>query len=139
MFRFVLLFAMTLSAQDKPRPRLFVTDSNSWQMGGGFTAASVDGTGAAGGRFSGGARGQTVEVIKNFNEKCPAVTVTVDRSKASYVVLFDHEGGKGHGRKDNKIAVFKGDGDMVHSSSTRSLGNAVKNACEAIQKDAGGN
>ena len=31
------------------------------------------------------------------------------------------------------MALFDWDGDMVASSSTRSLGNAVKDACVAIQ------
>src|SRR4029077_10426319 len=36
---------------------------------------------------------------------------------------------------DNKVAVFNSDGDAVVSHSTRSLGNSVKDACEAIAKD----
>jgi hypothetical protein len=48
------------------------------------------------------------------------------------VVLLDREGGKGLLRRDNKIAVFDREGDLLHSGSTRSLGNAVKDACEAI-------
>ena len=55
--------------------------------------------------------------------------------KADYVVLLDHEGGKGYARKDNKVAVFSSDGDSIVSYFTRSLGNAVKDACEAIAKD----
>jgi hypothetical protein len=58
----------------------------------------------------------------------------MDKTKADYVVLLDHEGGKGYARKDNKIAVFHNNGDLVYSGSTRSLGNAVKDACAAIQK-----
>ena len=116
------------------KPRLFVTDSNSWETSGGFAAASSGGTGAASGKVSGGARGQTVELIKTFSERCPAVAITMDKTKAQYIVLFDHEGGKGYALKDNKIAVFKSDGDLVFSHSTRSLGNAVKDACAAIEK-----
>jgi len=33
------------------------------------------------------------------------------------------------------VAVFNGDGDAIVSHSTRSLGNSVKDACEAIAKD----
>jgi hypothetical protein len=51
------------------------------------------------------------------------------------VVLLDHEGGKGITHRDNKVAVFNKDGDSILSHSTRSLGNAVKDACEAIAKD----
>jgi hypothetical protein len=124
------------TVEQTPNPvqgaRIFVTDSNSWEISGGFSAASNRNGGAASGRFAGGARPQTVEIIKTFNERCSGVTVTMDRSQAQFIVLFDHEGGKGYVRKDNKIAVFKSSGDLLFSDSTRSLGNAVKDACEAI-------
>ena len=56
------------------------------------------------------------------------------RDKADLIVLFDHEGGKGLVRKRDKIAVFKKDGDLLFSNSTRSVGNAVQDACDAIMK-----
>jgi hypothetical protein len=34
-----------------------------------------------------------------------------------------------------KFAIFNGDGDAIRSGSTRSLGNSVKDACEAMLKD----
>ena len=37
--------------------------------------------------------------------------------------------------RDNKFAVYNKDGDVIASGSTRTLGNAVKNACLAIDKD----
>jgi hypothetical protein len=121
-----LLLATALLSADPVR--ILVTDSQSWKLSGGF--AMKDGTG--GGSFSGGARPQTIEVIKNFSEKCKGSVVTMDRAKADYVVLFDHEGGKGAARKDNKIAVFNTDGDLLYTGSTRTLGNAVKDACRVI-------
>jgi PEGA domain len=126
------LQGLVIQAQDS-KPRIFVTDSTSWEISGGFSGASSGGNAAVAGRTSGGARPQTVEIIKTFNEHCTAVTVTMDRTNADYVVLLDHEGGKGYARKDNKIAVFHNNGDLLQSGSTRSLGNAVKDACEAIQ------
>ena len=35
----------------------------------------------------------------------------------------------------NKVVVFNKDGDTILSHSTRTLGNSVKDACEAIAKD----
>jgi hypothetical protein len=129
--------AACLIAQDKPgdsKARVYVSDSESWQVSGGFGAhGDSNGNFNAGGHFSGGARPQTVEVIKTFTERCPAVVVTMDRAKADYVVLFDREGGKGYARKRDKIAVFHKAGDLVYSGSTRSLGNAVQDSCEALQ------
>jgi len=41
---------------------------------------------------------------------------------------------KGLIRHRNKIAVFNRSGDDIFSGSTRELGNAVKDACEAMTK-----
>lgn len=125
----LLLLSLLASATDKPR--VFITDSNSWQIAGGFGA----GANAAAGVVKGGARPQTVEIMKTFAKRCPQVTVTAKQERADYVVLLDHEGGKGFARKDNKVAVFNKEGDLIYSGSTRTLGNAVKNACNAIKKE----
>lgn len=127
----VLLASTTVLAQSHAKPRLFVTDSQSWEMVGGF-AAHGD---AAGGVQRGGARPQTAEIIKTFGEECGQVTVTTNKDRADYVVLLDHEGGKRIGQRDNKFALFNKDGDAVKSGSTRALGNAVKDACEALLED----
>jgi hypothetical protein len=113
------------------RARVFITDSKSWETSG--SAGGADGTFAAHSR--GGARPQTAEIIKTFGERCPQVIVNNNPEKANYVVLLDHEGGKGALLHDNKVAVFNSNGDAIVSHSTRSLGNAVKDACEAIAQD----
>ena len=123
-----LLIAQSQSPEAKIR--VYVTDSQSWQMSGGFGGSSEHFAGA----IKGGARPQTAEIIKTFGERCPAVTVTNNRDKADFVVLLDHEGGKGLLRHRNKVAVFSRDGDAIFSHSTRSLGNSVQDACEAILK-----
>jgi hypothetical protein len=106
----------------------YISDSQSWQMSGGFGVGDASG----GGFSSGGARPQTAEIIKTFHERCPDIHITNERERADYVVLLDHEGGKSIFLKDNKVAVFGRDGTSIHSGSTRSLGNAVKDACAAI-------
>jgi hypothetical protein len=113
------------------KPRVFITDSKSWEIAGGFGGSSE----GFGGATKGGARPQTAEIIKTFGERCPEVTVNMKQEKADYIVLLDHEGGKGWGRKDNKVAVFNKAGDSIFSRSTRTLGNAVKDSCAAIVKD----
>ena len=119
-----LAFSICASAQNgrDSGPKVYVTESNSWESSGGFSASH----GSAAGAFSGGARPQTVEVIKTFGERCQSVTVTMDKSKADYIVLFDRDGGKGYARKRDKIAVFKRNGDVLYSASTRSVGSAVQ-------------
>jgi hypothetical protein len=111
--------------------RIYVSDSQSWQMSGGWGAAN----GAGGGHESGGARPQTAEIIKTFNQRCPEYTVTNNKERANYAVILDHEGGKGLLAHRNKIAVFNRDGDAIFSDSTRELGNSVKDACAAVGKD----
>lgn len=113
------------------QPRVFVTDSQSWEMSGSGGGAN----GAWGSHASGGARPQTAEVIKTFGEKCKEVVINNKRDKADYVVVLDHEGGKGWARKNNKVAVFNFDGDAILSRSTRSLGSSVDEGCKAILKD----
>ena len=48
------------------KARVFITDSQSWEMGG-YSGGSG---GAGGGTVHGGARPQTAEIIKTFGERC---------------------------------------------------------------------
>ena len=111
--------------------RIFVTESTSWSVSGGD--AIHDGDGA--GRVQGGAKPQTAEIMKTIGKRreCKGVIVTINRDRADYILILERVGGRDLISKDNKMALFDRDGDMVASSSTRSLGNAVKDACVAIQ------
>ena len=122
-----LLFSAAFSAMAQEKPRVYVSDSRSWEESGAFSGLRH----GAGGATRGGDRPQTVEIMKTFSERCPGVVVTADKSKANYVVQLDHEGGKGLHR-DNKIAVFQSNGDLLYAGSTRILGNAVKDGCAAM-------
>ena len=102
-----------------------------WELGG-AVGGTADGFGGA---ARGGDRPQTGEIIKTFGERCPAVVVNNKQEKADYVILLDHEGGKDPISRDNKVVVFNKDGDSIMGHSTRSLGNAVKDACGAIAED----
>jgi hypothetical protein len=118
------------AGQDKAR--VFITDSQSWEVGGHSGGSS----GAFGGEVHGGARPQTAEVVKTFGERCPQVVTNNIQTNADYVVVLDHEGGKGLLRHKNKVAVFnRVNGDSVVSKSTLSLGGSVQTACEAIDQD----
>lgn len=127
----VFILGLALSAMAADKPRIYIQESESWEIGGG--GVGVDGSGATSGR--GGARPQTAEIIKTFGERCPGVTVNNRRDKADYVVLLQHEGGKSLVLHDNKVAVFNHEGDTILSHSTITLGNAVGDACAAITKD----
>ena len=127
-----------IAAQQPPEPqpapdktRVFVTESDSWQVHGEWAEAGGDGAGL----LRAGESPQTVEIIKTFNERCPEVTVTNHKDKADYVIVLDRETAKTISLHRNKIAVFNRDGDAIFSDSTLALGTSVANACESIRKD----
>jgi hypothetical protein len=127
--------APTAAAPPEPsdgKVRVFVTDSQSWETRGSSAGGGNSNGWGASSSFSGGARPQTAEIIKTLNQRCPELTVTNILGKANFVIVMDHEGGKGLLRHRNKIAVFNHNGDDIFSDSTRELGNAVKDACTAM-------
>ena len=120
----------TVSSDGKTR--VLVTDSQSWETRGGSSAGGNKSGWGASSWISGGARPQTAEIIKTLNERCPQIVVTNNLQKAGFVLTLDHEGGKSLLAHRNKVAVFNRDGDDIFSVSTRELGNAVKDACQAM-------
>ena len=130
----VLCIAPLVTAQtpDANSARVFITDSQSWSMAGSGGGAN----GVYGSTVAGGARPQTAEIIKTFGQRCPQVVINNIQTKADYIVLLDHEGGKGWAQHKNKVAVFtRVSGDSIVSKSTVSLGGSVQTACEAITAD----
>jgi hypothetical protein len=121
--------AATVPAPDQDKPRVFVTDSNSWS-----TQSSAGGShGSFGASSSGGARPQTAEIIKTFGQRCPQITVNNRADASNYIVELDHEGGKSVFAHKDKIAVFvQKTGDSIFSESTLSVGGSVKDACTAL-------
>jgi hypothetical protein len=100
----VLLMPMLCVGQTGQQPRVYVEQSRSWAVGG---WNPLTGLLAAGG----GARPQTAEIIHTFTKRCPAVTPTLERGKAGYIVLLEHEGGKSIFRRDKnepKRSQFSG-------------------------------
>lgn len=124
--------AQSASAPTPDHARVFITDSQSWEIGG----QSGGGGGAFASEAHGGARPQTAEIIKTFGQRCPEVISNNIQTKADYIVLLDHEGGKGLLRHKDKVAVFtRISGDSLVSKSTLSLGGSVQTACDAIRSD----
>ncbi len=109
----VAMLATWVSAQTPVR--VFVEESNPWAV-------------------QTGDRPQTAEVIKTFRERCPNVMMTTKEDQANFVIKFDREAGKSNFLRRNKIVVSKQNGDVIFADSTRSVGNAVKDACTAIFK-----
>lgn len=125
----LVLCSQILRAEDKPR--VFVTDSSSWETrsAGGGTA------GGFGGASAGGARPQTAEIVKTLGQRCPDVIPNNHLEASDYVMELDHEGGKGLLAHKDKVVVFvRTSGDSIFSKSTLSLGGSVQDACGAIRK-----
>lgn len=116
----------TAETKDDERARVFVPESESWSLGSDFDIF---------GEIKGGAKPQTAEIVKTLHDRCPELIVTRNEERADYVLVLEHEGGKIFLRKDNKYAVFNAEGDAIESGATRSLGNAIKDACAAILAD----
>ncbi len=124
-----LCIAPLLMAQtpDANSARIFITDSQSWSIagGGGTDQPSPEARAP-----------QTAEIIETFGQRCPQVVINNVQTKANFIVLLDHEGGKGALRHKNKVVVFnRVSGDSIVSKSTLSLGGSVQDACEGITTD----
>ena len=79
----ITILLISSSAQTSGKARVFISDSQSWEMSG--NAGGANGTFAA--HSAGGARPQTAEIVKTFGERCPDVIVNNKSDKADYVVL----------------------------------------------------
>jgi hypothetical protein len=112
--------------------RIYVSDSQSWEMTGGWGAAN--GSAAATRAVEPGPKLQ--KSLKPSISVARTIRLRTIR-RANYAVILDHEGGKGALRRRNKVAVFNRDGDAIFSDSTRELGSSVKDACAAMAKDQG--
>lgn len=123
------LWAQSGASASQEKPRVYVTDSTSWET----SAAAAGSDSGFGAGSSGGARPQTAEIVKTFGERCPQVMINNRRDMSDYIVQLDHEGGKSPLAHKNKVAVFvKSTGDSIFSKSTLSLGGSVQDACAAI-------
>ena len=128
-------FPQTKPGTDDGKIRVFVDANSSTEFAGNGSAHR----GLFGGvstHFSGTQyeHSQVPEVIKTLRERCPDVTVTMERDKAFFLVLIEHESAvqKGLGRRRNHVTVVNRDGDVVFSKNDRELGNAVKDACPSM-------
>jgi hypothetical protein len=78
---------------------------------------------------------QRPEVIKTLGERCPNVTVTMDKDRAFFLLSVEHESAavKGLARRRNHITIVNRGGDVIFSKNDRELGNAIKDACSSME------
>ena len=144
MTTYILYFALlvvffvlsgTSYGQKDERPRVFIEETSSWEVKGDPIYSSTDKKGrvhVGGGGSQGGAVPRTAETMKRFAEQCDSVVVTRFKEKADFIVLLEHEGGKDLFNKDNKLAVFNAEGDLITSGAFSRPKKAVETACKAI-------
>ncbi|HEX6279842.1 MAG TPA: hypothetical protein VFZ49_07465 [Pyrinomonadaceae bacterium] len=133
VFGYIGVFALDLDRNDPPR--VYIEASESWEIESDPVFGTTDKKGRttiSGGGTKGGAKPRTAETMKRFAEQCKDVIVTLNKEKADFVVMLEHEGGKDLFNKDNKLAVFDKEGDLIASGSFSRPRKAVDTACDAI-------
>ena len=121
-------------ANDSSKPRVYLSDTQSWTASGGFARSSS----IPEGKLYGGYDPELADIYQGFTSDCPAVVVTQEKSKANYAVLFDKgtskKGLTGLGGlvKVNKVTVLSPGGETVFSQAAHSADAVVKQTCDAI-------
>ena len=139
----VLLGLLALSAivvaQDKPR--VFMSGKGTVN---GMTKGAAGGTHNRGGWWAAGrtdsiedSHDESMELAKEFASGCAGVQVTVNADAADYVTSLNRESKakKGLFSKNNQIQVSNKSGDVLLSSTARSVATAAKDACNVIMAD----
>lgn len=135
----LLLTVGSAAAQSDDRPRVFIEESSSWEIDSDPITGGSDKKGRiyiGGGSTTGGAKPRTAEIMNRFNSQCKSCLITMYKNKADFIVRLDHEGGKDLLDKDNKLAVFNRDGDLIASGTFSRSKKAVEVACRAIEAEA---
>ena len=136
---FVLVFSFFAPAQDKPR--VFMAGRGTIN---GMTHGSTGGTVSGGGWWAAGrtdsvvdSHDESMELAKDFANNCTGAQVTVNPDAADYVTSLNRESKakKGVFSKNNQIQVSNRAGDVLLSSTVRSVVTAAKDACNLILSD----
>lgn len=123
------------------KPRIYVSDTQSFAESGGFGNSST----VAAGDLYGGYNPDMVDIYQDFTSDCPGVVVTQEKSNADYAVLFDKGSGKkgltGFGGlvKVNKVTVVSRSGETLVSQSSHSADTVVKVACNVVTQKGAAN
>lgn len=80
-----------------------------------------------------GSNVSAAEIGKSLDKHCPEVVLTIEQSKADYL-LQARDTGAGAARKPYKFTLFGHSGDRVFSTGTSRLDSAVKDVCVYLQK-----
>ena len=128
------LLALAQKPQVQDRPRVYLTDRDSWKESGWIVASNRHASGAVSGRIV----REHIESVKTFNRACPDVTITENKEKADFALVWDRTNWNetawtGH---QNNLALYKRNGDLVWSGASHRMTTAAKDACKAVLKAA---
>ncbi len=135
----IVVFSLYAPAQDKPR--VFMAGHGTTN---GMTHGSAVGNGSGGGWWAAGrtdsildSHDESMELAKNFASNCRGAQVTVNPDAADYVTSLNRESKakKGLFSKNDQIQVSNKAGDVLLSSTVRSVATAAKDACNLILSD----
>jgi hypothetical protein len=109
----VLMLAVMVSAQDKPRVYLqSQSKGNTWNS----------------------QRDQSIEMAKDFTKNCPDVRISVVQNAADYTVILNHIEVGPFGR-DNQMEVANKNGDLLATREKGGIKGGVKAVCQMILAD----
>jgi hypothetical protein len=124
--------------KNSSRPRIYISDTQSWTDSGGFRNPSS----LAPGALYGGYNPEMADIYQDFMSGCPDLAVVQEKSNADYAVLFDKgtskKGLTGLGGlvKVNKVTVLSRSGETLVSQASHSAATVVRLACDALAQRA---
>jgi hypothetical protein len=131
----LLAVATTANAQDKPR--VFVQGKGSENVSSNGSAGGGKHWGTWGAKSTVDAHDESMEVTKDLQKNCPAVSVTINQANADYVIMMNRESKQNRGllRSNSQIQVANKMGDVLGTNATRTVQNASKDACSLMLAD----
>jgi len=134
----MLLFsALLLPATAQDKPRVFVQGKGSENLATNGSAGGGRHWASWGSRSTLDSHDEGMEVTKDLQKNCSGATVTLNQANADYTVMLNRESKQNRGllRTNSQLQVANRMGDVIGTNSTRTVGNAAKDACALIMSD----
>lgn len=134
-FTLIVSLAVVVSAQDKPR--VYVQGKGSENVTSSGSGGGGKHWGAWGSSSTVDSHDEAMEVTKDLQKDCSAVTITLNQSNADYTIMLNRESKKNRGllRSNSQVQVANRVGDVIGTNATHTVGNASKDACQLIAAD----
>jgi hypothetical protein len=123
-------------ATDENPIRVVLMDSASWQTRGWTASTDKNSTAVASAPAANGKGGSSAQQLKDdlvsgFNHQCPQAIVTDNLETATFAVTLDREK-KNRFSEHDTIVAYNRAGDHIFTASSKSLGDPLQGACQAI-------